>query len=79
MATRKPVPASHNYDYTAKERLVRERARLKEANGARVETNLDAEELEQLDAFVAAGGTSSRRAALKHAVSLLMPPRSRKC
>ena len=76
MATRKKTPA--NYDYTAKERLVRERALLKEANGARVETNLDADELAQLNAFVAAGGAPSRRAALKHAVSLLTLPGSRK-
>jgi predicted phage gp36 major capsid-like protein len=63
-----------NYDYTAKDRVARERETLIKAGGTRAETTLNAEEAARLDAYVASGRASSRREALRAAVRLLPDP-----
>ncbi len=73
----KQVPT--NYDYTAKERVDRERQALKDAGGKRVEAFLDADELEKLDAYAETiGMKDSRRGALKHLVQQLPVPKKKK-
>lgn len=71
MATKKAtsLKAPPNYDYSAPARVARQRKALADAGGARVEANLDAYELEKLDAMVRAkvAGTS-RSAVLKYLV-----------
>lgn len=72
MNTKKQAPP--NYDYTAKERVERQRKALVDAGGGRVEAHLDASELAKLDALVASGVAASRRAALKYLVQQLPEP-----
>ncbi len=75
MVSKKNVGAKPaNYDYTAKDRVERQRTALTEAGGARVEAHLDAVELAKLDALIATGVAGSRRAALKYLVGLLPAP-----
>lgn len=69
------MPAKkQNYDYTGAERVSRQRQALAEAGGARVEAHLDAADLARLDALIATGKATSRRAALKYAVQQLPLP-----
>lgn len=67
--------SSPNYDYTAKERVERQRKALADAGGARVEAHLDADDLARLDQAIAEGKATSRRAALKFAVQQLPAPK----
>lgn len=67
-----------SYDYTAKERVERQRATLVESGGARVEAHLSADDLVRLDAVIASGKAGSRRAALKYAVEQLPVPKKQK-
>jgi len=69
LVSRKQLPL--NYDYTAKDRVERQRKTLVEAGGARVEAQLDASELAKLDALIATGVAGSRRSALKYLVQQL--------
>lgn len=62
------------YDYTGTKRVSRQRQALAEAGGARVEAHLDATDLARLDALIATGKVTSRRAALKYAVQQLPLP-----
>ena len=68
----------NRYDRTAGERVQRERDAVISAGGARVETLLDQDELERLDALVKSGEVRSRRAGLKYAVRQLPPPGRKK-
>lgn len=72
MASKKQVQPK--YDYTGKDRVEKQRKALTEAGGARVEAHLDAGELAKLDALVAKGVASSRRAALKYLVQQIPEP-----
>lgn len=73
--TKKKVAPPPNYDYTGKERVQRQRDALAVAGGARVEALLNAGEVARLDALVATGVASSRRAALKYLVQQLPEPK----
>lgn len=64
----------NKYDRTGAERVARQRANLAEGGGARVEAHLEAADLARLDAAIAAGHATSRRAALKYAVQQLPDP-----
>lgn len=72
MVSKKQAPT--NYDYTAKDRVERQRKALADAGGKRVEAYLDANELAKLDALVTTGVADSRRAALKYLVQQLPEP-----
>jgi len=54
-----------NYDYTGKDRVVRQRRALADAGGARVETHLDAAEVAKLDALVKSGVAGASRSIRK--------------
>lgn len=77
MKPKKPDPAK-NYDYTGTERVARQRQALIDAGGARIDAHLDAADLARLDALIATGAVSSRRAAIKYAVQLLPAPKKKK-
>ena len=68
----------NRYDTTGAQRVERQRKALADAGGARVEAHLDADGLARLDAAIASGKATSRRAALAYAVSLLPPPARKK-
>lgn len=75
LKTQKKDKASPNYDYTGSDRVARQRKALAGDGGARVEAHLDADDLARLDALIATGVATSRRAALKYLVQQLPAPK----